>query len=228
MHRPNFKTFWTTEKEKWKRMNGRERLQYLWDYEKIPIFAAALVLVLGIYALCYHTGRGKTDLFIVLVNTDQLLEEEARSDDVFHRLLGDEKKTIQLDVDAGMTLRQAWETVDTDVQTMQVLSVLFGIGDMDVFAADPDIFTLFAEKDGFEDLGLLLPQEWQAAHPDLLIRYTNEGGQSKAGGLRLLPGSPLHEAGIFSGEAVIGIASRAAHLEDALRLIRGLSEAMAP
>ena len=227
MQRPNFKTFWGTEKEKWRRMNGRERLQYLWDYDKIPILAALLILALGIYALCYHAGRGKTDLYIVLVNADQVMDEEIRSDAVFHQLLGDEKNEMLLDVDAGMTLRRDWETVDTDVQTMQVLSVLFGIGDMDVFAADPEVFSLFAEKDGFEDLGVLLPQEWQAAHPDLLVRYTNEGGQTKAGGLRLPPGSPLHEAGFFSGEAVIGIASRAAHLEDALRLIRGLAEAMA-
>ncbi len=212
-----FRAFWHTEREKWKTLDRHQRLLYLWDYYKIPIGAAVLVLALVIYTLCYQMGRGKIDLYAVLVNAgkgDSQLFSQALEDSGF--------SNAQVSVDTSLTYYNAEELAEEDISTIQVLYALFSMGDMDLFAAEPRVFDRYTAQDGFEDLSLLLPQSLLEANADRLIRYQTENGQEKIGGILLEADSPLHKAGFYSGSVAVGIASRCEHLDEALAVIEYL------
>lgn len=214
---PKFRAFWHTEGEKWKTLDRHQRLLYLWDYYKIPIGAAVLVLALVIYTLCYQMGRGKIDLYAVLVNAgkgDSQLFSQALEDSGF--------SNVQVSVDTSLTYYNAEELAEEDISTIQVLYALFSMGDMDLFAADPGVFDRYTAQDGFEDLSLLLPQSLLEANADRLIRYQTENGQEKIGGILLESDSPLHKAGFYSGSVAVGIAARCEHLDEALAVIEYL------
>lgn len=211
--------FLRSEGEKLRALNRRQRLQYLWDYYKLPIGAVLLAAAMLIYTLCYNAGPGKIDLNAVLVNAG------AGDDGVFSRALQAEGiKAPQVSVDTSLTYTNTEEMAQEDVATIQVLFAQFTMGDMDLFAANPEVFQRYTDQDGFENIGLLLPQQLQQAHPERLIRYTTEDGQEKIGGILLESGSPLHTGGYYTGPVAVGIVSRCAHLDEALAVIEYLLE----
>lgn len=211
--------FLQSEKEKLRGLNRRQRLQYFWDYYKLPIGAVLLAAAMLIYTLCYNAGPGKIDLNAVLVNA-----REGDSTLFSQALQAGGWKSPQVRVDTTLTYTNAAELAEEDVATIQVLFAQFTMGDMDLFAANPEVFQRYTDQDGFENLGLLLPQQLQQDHPERLIRYTTEDGQEKIGGILLESGSPLHTGGYYSGPAAVGIVSRCEHLDEALAVIEFLLE----
>lgn len=211
--------FLQSEKEKLRTLNRRQRLQYFWDYYKLPIGAVLLAAAMLIYTLCYNAGPGKIDLNAVLVNA-----REGDSTLFSQALQAGGWKSPQVSVDTTLTYTNAAELAEEDVATIQVLFAQFTMGDMDLFAANPEVFQRYTDQDGFENLGLLLPQQLQQTHPERLIRYTTEDGQEKIGGILLESGSPLHTGGYYSGPVAVGIVSRCEHLDEALAVIEFLLE----
>ena len=211
--------FLQSEREKLRGLNRRQKLQYFWDYYKLPIGAVLLAAAMLIYTLCYNAGPGKIDLNAVLVNA-----REGDSTLFSQALQAGGWKSPQVSVDTTLTYTNAAELAEEDVATIQVLFAQFTMGDMDLFAANPEVFQRYTDQDGFENLGLLLPQQLQQDHPERLIRYTTEDGQEKIGGILLESGSPLHTGGYYSGPAAVGIVSRCEHLDEALAVIEFLLE----
>lgn len=211
--------FLQSEKEKLRTLNRRQRLQYFWDYYKLPIGAVLLAAAMLIYTLCYNAGPGKIDLNAVLVNA-----REGDSTLFSQALQAGGWKSPQVRVDTTLTYTNAAELAEEDVATIQVLFAQFTMGDMDLFAANPEVFQRYTDQDGFENLGLLLPQQLQQDHPERLIRYTTEDGQEKIGGILLESDSPLHTGGYYSGPVAVGIVSRCEHLDEALAVIEFLLE----
>lgn len=211
--------FLKTEKEKMSKLNRKQKAEYIWDYYKIHIIATVFILTLTIYTIVSCAGRGQTSLYVVLINSaegdntlfSQIMEENGYTDGT-------------VSVDTTMTYHSASEMAEGDIVTIQVLAALFGMGDMDLFAANPEVFDRYTGQNAFENLGLLLPQELQRQHEDQLVRYTTEGGQDVVGGILFREGSPLHQAGFYQGDVVIGIATQAEHLDEALAVIRALLE----
>ena len=213
-----FQKFFRTEKEKLDSLTPRQRMIYLWDYYKLPIGAVVLAAALLIYTLSYRSGRGKIDMYAVLVNADE------GDSSIFTQALEERNLGGTVSVDVSLFYTNAAELTEEDISTIEVLFALFSIGDMDLFAANPEVFVRYTAQDGFENLKLLLPQELQRNHTDALIRYTTETGQEKVGGILLKNGSPLHRAGYYDGPVAVGIAARCEHLDEALATIEYLLE----
>jgi hypothetical protein len=196
-------------------MDGPKRLAFVWDYYKLPVLSAVLVVMLAVTALM-NLDRAQTALYVVMVNANN----EADGDEI-RRLLtesGADTDGKDVNVETGYTL--SYESpADSDIQTIQVLAALFGIGDMDVFAADEAVFKSYADKDAFVDLSLFIPADLLQAHEAGLYRYANADGHEITGGIRLSHGSPLHNAGYYSGGAVIGIPASAVNLDNAINLL---------
>ena len=113
-----------------------------------------------------------------------------------------------------------------DGQTIQVLAALFGISDLDFFAADPDSFDRYAVQDAFADLSVLIePALWQTRPEADLIWHENSDGYRALQGIVLHAGSPLHTAGYFHGDVAVGAAVNAENLDTAVVLIRELLRA---
>ena len=142
--------FLQSEKEKLRTLNRRQRLQYFWDYYKLPIGAVLLAAAMLIYTLCYNAGPGKIDLNAVLVNA-----QEGDSTLFSQALQAGGWKSPQVRVDTTLTYTNAAELAEEDVATIQVLFAQFTMGDMDLFAANPEVFQRYTDQDGFENLGLV-------------------------------------------------------------------------
>ena len=103
---------------------------------------------------------------------------------------------------------------------MQVLAALFGIGDLDLFAADEAVFASYASQEAFVDLSLFLEKEDLARHER--YTYPGEGGREIVAGIRLKPGSPLHRAGYYTDEVILGVAANAQNLDPAVAFVKEL------
>ncbi len=208
------------ERETFRRLKGKAKLQFIWDYYKIPVIA----LLLAIAVICINTGyavtRGKTQMYLVMVNAAEGDPEAVQLQAREAGVIGEDRR-IQIESTYSLKMDGSAET---DGETVMVLAALFGIGDMDVFAANDEVFQMYTAQDGFENLGVLLPQELQQKFSADLVRYTNEQGNEKVGGVVLHEGSALHRAGYYSGDVVIGVAVQAEHLEEAVAFIRMLLE----
>ena len=200
----------------------KERLQFIWDYYKIPIIAFAVLVCILITVIAESASRRPVILYSYLVNTVPTVEE--RDEQIFDRLLaegGINTEGRSAAVDASLSFSHGADG-ERDAAALQVLNAGFGISDLDFFAADEETFMIFAAQDAFADLSKLLDADYLASHGSDLVHSVNSDGVDTVCGIILHPGSPLHRAGYYSGDAVVGIAALAENMEEAFVLLRGL------
>ena len=206
-----------------RRIEGkREKAQFIWDYYKIPILALVLVLCLAATAIYEGVSRRPVIMYAVLVNTDA--GETERDSGVFDRLLsegGIETTGRSTDIEDSLSFRHGADG-ETDIATLQVLNAGFGISDLDFFAADEDTFMIFANENAFADLGKLIERDWLEANADDLVHVTDPDGADTVCGIRLHSGSPLHQAGYYSEDVIVGVAVLAENMEEAFTFLRVL------
>ena len=96
-----------------KSLTPRQRIVYLWDYYKLTIGAFVLAAALLIYTLGYQSGRGKVDMYAVLINAGEgdstpfirALEEKNLSSTVSVDVSLSYKNAVELRFLNGMRLR---------------------------------------------------------------------------------------------------------------------------
>lgn len=215
----NLKKRWKADREALKKLSGREKWLFVWDYYKIPLIALCCVIFLTAITLLTNAGREEVALYAVFVNSDRNLEEpDSTLLDALAERAGIPMEGRTVDVTANLTLGQDLNEA-YDAQTVQVLGALFGISDLDLFAADQAVFERYAQQDAFADLSVLIDRELLAGAD--LYTYTVEG-RTVTGGIVLHSGSALHEAGYYHGDVIVGAAVNAEHLEEAVAMLRQL------
>ena len=218
----NLKKRWKADREALKKLSGREKWLFVWDYYKIPLIALCCVIFLTAITLLTGAGREEVALYAVFVNSDRALEEpDSTPLDALAERAGIPMEGRTVDVTANLTLGQNLNEA-YDAQTVQVLGALFGISDLDLFAADQAVFERYAQQDAFADLSVLIDRELLAGAD--LYTYTVEG-KTVTGGIVLHSGSALHEAGYYHGDVIVGAAINAEHLEEAVAMLRAMLEA---
>lgn len=213
---------WEKDREALKKLSGRDKWLFVWDYYRIPLIAAACVMLLTAITLLTNAGREEVALYAVFVNTDVSLEEpDASALNALAETAGIPMEGKTVDLTANLTLGQTYSEA-ADAQTVQVLAALFGISDLDLFAADQAVFERYAQQDAFADLSVLIDRELLAGAD--LYTYSVEG-KTVTGGIVLHPGSVLHRAGYYHGDVIVGAAINAEHLEEAVAMLRAMLEA---
>lgn len=213
---------WEKDREALKKLSGRDKWLFVWDYYRIPLIAAACVMLLTAITLLTNAGREEVALYAVFVNTDVSLEEpDASALNALAEAAGIPMEGKTVDLTANLTLGQTYSEA-ADAQTVQVLAALFGISDLDLFAADQAVFERYAQQDAFADLSVLIDRELLAGAD--LYTYSLEG-KTVTGGIVLHPGSVLHRAGYYHGDVIVGAAINAEHLEEAVAMLQAMLEA---
>lgn len=202
-----------------KRLDKEGKKHFIWDYYRIPIFVFGLILLLIIGQVIYSTGN-QTACYAVLVNAAE--SDDNILDQLYHQQENSTKSkhinvsvSYQLDPDDPMM-------ASTNASTMEGLATLFGVGDLDIFAADPTVFNMYAKKDAFEDLNVILGKEFLEKYGAEVYTYSTDNGYEVAGGIWLRDGSPLHKAGYYQKDVLIGIAQRAQNLQQATDVLKSL------
>ena len=208
------------DKQALSQLDRNGKLLFLWDYYKIPILSVLCVLVLGLLTVLTSASSGKAAMYAVFVNTASAEGDREALDEILEQG-GVALSGRHVDVTADLHLGREHDEL-SDAQTVQVLAALFGIKGLDFFAADEAVFEKYAQQDAFLNLALFLDADTLSRHREDLYYYENADGQTVLGGIRLQPGSPLHEAGYFLTEVTVGIACSAQNMEEALCFLKQL------
>ncbi|MBQ1482747.1 MAG: hypothetical protein IIZ28_04160 [Erysipelotrichaceae bacterium] len=208
------------DREQLKRLpDKKSRLMFIWDYYKIPILTLVCVLLISLIAAVNNIGRPQVSMYVVLLNNDSSV---VRCDDtVFDRYLekagldlSGKKANIAVDYSLGNEFNES-----ADIETLQVLTALFTVSDLDLYVSPQEYFEYFAKENGLADLSRLIDGSLLEKHKeDLYYCDTADGGRVLAG-IILRPGSPLHEASYYHDEVIIGAVSNAANMAEAVAFI---------
>lgn len=202
-----------------KSLAPKARVQFIWDYYKIPIVAAVCVLALAVLTAAFRLSSADTIMYAVFINADDSGDREAL-DQLLARS-GTDMAGKTIDTAASYTLYYD-DPSNTYSDTIQLLAALFGIGDLDLFAADEAVFRSYAGKEAFLDLSLFIERDVLDRHR--LYTYTNAEGRQVVAGILLSQGSPLHTAGFYTGDVFLGVAANAQNLDPAVAFVKQVAE----
>lgn len=196
------------------------RLTFIWDYYKTAIIALLGILSILLISFISNIGRKDASMYVVLLNNDSILVE--CDDTVFDRIL--EKSDLDLKkktVDINDRLSIGYEDNESaDIETLQVLTALFTISDLDLYVAEKEYFDYFASGGGYCDLSRLIDSDILERHSEDLYYCDNGSDQKILAGIILRPGSFLHQAGYYHDDVIMGVPSKAVNMDVAVEFIR--------
>ena len=198
----------------------KSKLTFIWDYYKIPILDLCCVLSILLIMFISNIGRKDASMYVVLLNNDSALVE--CDDSVFDEVL--KKSDMELkgkSVDVNDKLSVGYENNEAaDIETMQILTALFTISDLDLYVADKQYFDYFIEDGGYCDLSLLIDKQILDRYSDDLYYFEDGNGNRILGGIILQKGSLIHEAGYYHDDVIMGVVNNANNLDVAIEFIR--------
>ncbi|MBR2746660.1 MAG: hypothetical protein IKD99_08080 [Erysipelotrichaceae bacterium] len=211
------------DRQKLSEMTGlSSKIRFLWDYYKAPIIAITLVLTIGLISVLNNIGRANVNLYVVLLNNDTIIrecDESIFNDTMSRRGIDMKKKTVNVNTELSVGIGS---DEAADMETMQVLTALFSISDLDVYVAPREYFDYFAANNGFADLNVLMDKNLLAEYSADLYKYDETTANRPVQGIVLHKGSPLHKAGYYHGDVIIGVVKNAVHFDEAVTFLQQL------
>ena len=144
-------------------------LQYLWDYYKLPLAAAAIALYIALYAVYGHFTHKDTALYAALVNVavGETLTEELSSRFLTAQNLNTNANTFRLY--SGLYLTDDENSIYHEYTYASRLKILASIDaeQLDVALMDKEAFDAFSQNGYLSDIDELLAEEVPALHQQL-------------------------------------------------------------
>ncbi len=207
------------DRETIRSLHGKKKLQFIWDYYKIPIIVLGFAAVIAVLAVLVRSPKKDTAVYIVWVNAVSQ-DENTYFDELLHEAdpAFSEKFT---DLNTGYSLGIEGNEA-SDAQTLQVLAALFGVGDLDIYIADETYFDRYERKDAFTDLSELIPEELLTEAGERIRYHVTEKGMRIPDAYVITDGSGAGKAGYLRpGEkAYLGILDNAQNKENAAKLLQ--------
>lgn len=209
------------DREQFKQLPDRSsKINFLWDYYRIPILALLTVIVIALIVLIGNLGRKDTAMHVVLLNSDSSLVE--CDSNVFDRVL--EESSINLkkrkaDINDKLSVGQGNDET-ADIETLQVLSAMFMINDLDLYVADQYYFDYFAANGIYCDLSGFIDEDILKKHSEDLYYIEDGNGSTILGGIVLHEGSLIHQAGYYHDDVIMGVPANAGNADVAIEFIR--------
>lgn len=172
------------QKTPFKELNSGQKLQYIWDYYKIPIIAVILVIVVITSFVRDVTSQKNTALSVVCVNASGGADTDGDS------LFGDVLKssgydTSKNEISVNTNINISLDSNGLDYQNMAVLAAHFSAHDYNICFMDDKTFDHYAESESFCDLRDYLDDETIEKYTDSLTYMTSESGEKIPVGIRL-------------------------------------------
>ena len=206
------------DRETLRGLQGKKKLQFVWDYYKIPSIVIAFSAVVAVLAVFVRSPTKDTAVYIVWVNAVSQ-DENSYFDDLLHAADPEFSEKFT-DLNTGYSLGIEGNEA-SDAQTLQVLAALFGVGDLDIYIADKTYFDQYERKDAFADLSELLPEEILSQAGNRICYHVTGKGVRIPDAYVITEGSGADIAGYLRpGEkAYLGILDNAQNKENAAKLL---------
>ena len=103
----SLKSRFQADRETLARLDRKGKVQFIWDYYKLPIVALGVCLALLVSVVSINLSRWDTVMYAVFVNTDQTgVEPDAALLDAVLEEAGVDMRKKHIDVTATLTLGQ--------------------------------------------------------------------------------------------------------------------------
>lgn len=171
-------------KTPFKELNFNQKVQYIWDYYKIPIIAVIIVIAVAASFVHDITSQKHTALSVVCVNVAGGADTDGDS------LFGDVLKssgydTSKNEISVNTNINISLDSNGLDYQNMAVLTAHFSAHDYNICFMDDKTFDHYVESETFCDLRDYLDEETIEKYTDALTYTTSESGEKVPVGIRL-------------------------------------------
>ena len=169
------------QKTPFKELTFSQKIQYIWDYYKIPIFLVIIGIIAVTTFICGRLAQKNTVLSVLCVNAENSTTEDNGAD-IFNDFLTDNgydlskdeialNKNICVDVDKS----------GLDYQNMAVLTAYFASNEYDICFMDDKTFDYYAKNVCFEDISKYLDKAVLEKYKDRLAYVTIDGKEYPCG-----------------------------------------------
>lgn len=173
-----------SEKEKLKTMSGKDKVWYIWEYYKFPIFGVILgIILIWTIASSVYRSSFETVLHCMYLNNRGEELNTAPLDEDFAAYLELGKK--QMITTESTYITYGDNITEFTYASMAKISALIAAKDLDIMICDWENFEHYTSMDGGLDLEEVLSAELLARVSDRLVYAPNEDGQSHAYGIDL-------------------------------------------
>ena len=157
------------EQETFKALDGRQKLQYIWDYYKLPLAVLCIFLYIIGYSLYGHFTHKETLLCTALVNVSagEALTEQLNTG--FLDFTGADRKKEQLELYTGLYLTDDENSPYHEYTYASRMKILAAINnkELDVVLMDKEAFDSFSQNGYLCNLEELLAAEDTALYNQL-------------------------------------------------------------
>lgn len=195
-------------------MDLRQKLEYIWDYYKIPLLGVPCALLLIFYAVLILSADTEPVLSVYLIN--QPVTEDARAvfaEELHTSLFPSEADSIL--VDASLTITPS----APDHESQLVFTTAVAGHTVDIMIADPEFFTYYAQRDAFADLTKLLPEDRLETLAPYLLWAESPDGSPCAYGIDISGFAAFSSLSLDA--PILSVAKMTEHNDAVLTFLRG-------
>ncbi len=156
----------STKKEKWKQLHGMQKVCYIWDYYKFPIFICLLFFYIIIYAVYGHFSKKTAVLYTGLINVSVDGQLNAQLSDGFLDFADEDAGKKEVPLYTGLYLTNDQNNPHHEYTYASRIKILASIDgeQLDVVLMNKEAFDAFSQNGYLCNLEKL----FQESAPDTL------------------------------------------------------------
>lgn len=161
-------------KTNFKALSAKAKIEYIWDYYKLPIFTVIAVISLIIYTIHHYATYRKPLLNVIMINTDSSSDSAADGFDEFLDAYGYDSKEYPISLSSSFYFSESdsAEAVSLSYTSRQALTALIAAGSQDLFFGTGDVYLNYANQGALSDLSAVLSAELLDSYKDRLVYTT--------------------------------------------------------
>ena len=204
-------------KERLHNMSFKEKCDYIWEYYKIHILSTLILIAIIISTV--HSIATKVDVYCTITYIGDYISDETLSQfksDINEIVLkGDKTKTIEFNNFLGDE-----ESLKSNPQIMQKLSVMIPAKEMDIAIINKDFFDSNFSSDIFLDLTTLDGFSSLNLSNYEIIKNTNDTNDSGIYGIKIKNIDPLNILNSKDNDNILVVISNSERKNEALTLLK--------
>ena len=210
------------QRKRFRTLPPKKKWEHIVEYYKGWLLLGVILLAIAGYSIYTAQTRKEPILYVTMVNTSNCDGDAFQG---FLEEVGMDSRKSCVDMNAALKLNLRSPSVQ-DAQTMEVLYALFGTGNLDLFAADEEVFNFFAQGGMLTDLRDCLPDSFLQANKDRLYTVVlPSSGEEIVVGIYPPADSRFCRAGYYAYAAPIGVVTNTINLGTAAAGLLWLSAA---
>lgn len=161
-------------KTNFKALSKKAKMEYIWDYYRLPIFAVIAVVAFLLYTIHHYATYREPLLNVIMINTSNTSEAAADGFDEFLEACGYDSAKYPISLASGFYFSEGetGEAASLSYTSRQALTAMIAAGSQDLFFGTGDVYLSYAKQGALLDLSTVLPSKLLDNYKDSLIYTT--------------------------------------------------------